>query len=79
MYEFHPTLKTDLVLNSYNESWNAKILQARDKPPVILMETLRRTIMKDFQERRREAEKHECPMMSNVLDKITKKKAMREG
>lgn len=52
MYEFHPDSKTDLVVNNVVESCNANIKDANDKPPITLMETLRKIVMNTFTTRR---------------------------
>lgn len=49
---FNPNTKCDILTNNLCESFNAHILEARDKPIISLMETIREMLMERIQRRK---------------------------
>lgn len=65
--------KCDMLLNNCCESFNAKILEAREKPIITMLEWIREYLMTRLQEARDKAEKRWkdrlCPRIKKILTK----------
>ena len=59
---FNKFPKCDVLLNNMRESFNATILEARDKPIITLLELVRRYIMKRIESKREAVEKWKHPV-----------------
>ena len=69
----HP--KSDVLLNNMCESFNAAILQARDKPIITLVEMVRTYIMKRIVSKREAAEKWKQPVAPRIWKLIESSKS----
>ncbi|XP_015167368.1 uncharacterized protein [Solanum tuberosum] len=76
---FSPLSKCDILLNNQCEVFNKFILDARDKPIVKLLETIRHLLMTRINSNREKAEKWNlndiCPTIKKKLAKTMKKAA----
>ncbi|XP_059650403.1 uncharacterized protein LOC132296203 [Cornus florida] len=71
--------KSDMVINNMCESWNAVILQARDKPIIYMLEWIRRHLMLRFQKKREWMESKDgllCPEIQKNLNKVKRQARM---
>ncbi|XP_070003484.1 uncharacterized protein LOC142168367 [Nicotiana tabacum] len=70
---FNPNAKCDILLNIMCESFNSMILEARDKPIIILLEKSRYILMAWIQANRDKGEKWNlsdvCPRIKDILHK----------
>ena len=68
---FPLTVKSDMLCNNLSESFNSFILQARDKPIITMLETIRRLCMERIRDRRIAMERKPgpiCPIIKKLLD-----------
>ncbi|XP_059624678.1 uncharacterized protein LOC132267545 [Cornus florida] len=71
--------KSDMVINNMCESWNAIILQVRDKPIIYMLEWIRRHLMLRFQKKREWMESKDgllCPEIQKNLNKVKRQARM---
>ncbi|XP_012851396.1 PREDICTED: uncharacterized protein LOC105971096 [Erythranthe guttata] len=70
---FSPHPKCDILLNNMCECFNSFILEAREKPIISLLETIRNLLMTRVQSNKEKAAKWEgllCPKIKKILMKI---------
>lgn len=71
---FSTQSKCDMLLNNLCESFNKFILNARDKPILTMMETIRTKLMQGIAIKSAKAEKYVGPLCPNIqkkkLDKV---------
>lgn len=65
-------VKSDMILSNIAETFNAWILDARDKPIITMLEKIRRLVMERFQKKREEGQK----LQVNICPRIQKKLAV---
>ncbi|XP_077233381.1 uncharacterized protein LOC143875660 [Tasmannia lanceolata] len=63
---FNPKPKCNLLVNNLSETFNGFILPARDKPILPLLETIRRLLMRRFQNQRSKMYKYEGPICPKI-------------
>ncbi|XP_034693874.1 uncharacterized protein LOC117920444 [Vitis riparia] len=72
-HAFNPRSKSDTLVNNIAESFNAWILEARDKPVLTMMEIIRVTLMQRLQTKRDHMRRYEgrvCPRIYKKLERI---------
>ncbi|XP_035546580.1 uncharacterized protein LOC118348629 [Juglans regia] len=67
---FNTFSKSDLVVNNLSECFNAYILQARDKPIVTMVETIRKKLMGRYQLKREAISKWENTITPRIVAKL---------
>ncbi|GKV00257.1 hypothetical protein SLEP1_g12979 [Rubroshorea leprosula] len=71
---FQTWTNVDMLVNNLSESFNSFILDARDKPILTLIETIRTKLMKRIAKRIDEAKKWPGPFCPKIMKKIEKLK-----
>ncbi|XP_077251785.1 uncharacterized protein LOC143891010 [Tasmannia lanceolata] len=71
---FNPKPKCNLLFNNLSKTFNGFILPARDKPILTLLETIRRHLMRRFQNQRSRMDKYEGPICPKIQEKLEKMK-----
>lgn len=74
-YMFSSRAKTDLLLNNISETYNSKILGARDEPIITMVEHIRTKMMGDFNNKREGAERDNWQIPPNILKKLEAEKS----
>ena len=72
-HAFNPRSKSDTLVNNIAESFNAWILEARDKPMLTMMEIIRVMLMQRLQTKRDHMRRYEgrvCPRIYKKLERI---------
>ncbi|KAL6321992.1 hypothetical protein AAG906_035912 [Vitis piasezkii] len=72
-HAFNPRSKSDTLVNNIAESFNAWILEARDKPVLTMMEIIRVMLMQRLQTKRDHMRRYEgrvCPRIYKKLERI---------
>ena len=69
---FKESVKCDMLLNNVCESFNGAILDARDKPIVTLLESLRLWLMRKFTKNRENVDKWKNPVHNNIMKILDK-------
>uniref|UniRef100_A0A803PXQ5 SWIM-type domain-containing protein n=1 Tax=Cannabis sativa TaxID=3483 RepID=A0A803PXQ5_CANSA len=69
---FKESVKCDMLLNNICESFNSAILNARDKPIVTLLESLRLWLMRKFTKNRENVGKWKNPVHNNIMKILDK-------
>src|SRR3954467_8750924 len=70
---FSTTSKCDLVVNNVSESFNKYIRQAREKPVITMLETIRKQLMRRLQKKKEKMNAYEgsiCPKILRKLEKL---------
>ncbi|KAL0440230.1 UNVERIFIED_CONTAM: hypothetical protein Slati_2506000 [Sesamum latifolium] len=74
---FKTEFKCDVLLNNYYEIFNSNILEAREKPIVIILEWIREYLMRRLQENRARADSKWkgvlCPKIAKIVEKNVEK------
>ncbi|XP_012827986.1 PREDICTED: uncharacterized protein LOC105949246 [Erythranthe guttata] len=71
---FRTSPKCDLLLNNLSETFNSVILDARIKPLIGMVETIRIYLQKRLQAKREYIEKYDCSICPNIQGKLEKLK-----
>ena len=71
---FHTRSKCDLIVNNICESFNARILDARDKPIISTMEIIRLKLMKEFHDKRKAIATESGRVCPVIMKKLVEKK-----
>ena len=69
---FPTHLTSDLLVNNVSECFNAYIMEARDKPIITMVETIRKKLMRQYQVKRdgmRKMDERLCPAIMRKLDR----------
>uniref|UniRef100_A0A2N9ILE3 SWIM-type domain-containing protein n=1 Tax=Fagus sylvatica TaxID=28930 RepID=A0A2N9ILE3_FAGSY len=70
--KFTKNPKSDLIVNNLSECFNSYILDARDKPILTMLDTIRRKLMKRFQVNRASIAKMSGKLCPNIQVKVEK-------
>lgn len=73
-HAFRTLPRCDMLLNNLSETFNAYILQSRDKPIVQMLEMIRKAVMSRTIKKREQLLKHDYPICPNILKKLEKNK-----
>uniref|UniRef100_A0A2N9FZE3 SWIM-type domain-containing protein n=1 Tax=Fagus sylvatica TaxID=28930 RepID=A0A2N9FZE3_FAGSY len=71
--------KCDMLLNNLCETFNSKIVNARTKPIITMLETIRRYLMTRIQKNRDAMLKYQGPICPRIQEKLQKCKAESKG
>lgn len=75
-YTFSSGCRTDLLVNNLCESFNAYILEAREKPIIQMIEDIRTKLMERYNKKKEGIQKHGFRICSKIRNKLEKMKML---
>lgn len=73
-HDFSEEVKSDLLLNNLAETFNSFVLETRDKPIIIMMETIRKVLIRRYSKKIEDIKNYNGAIYPKILKKLEKSK-----